>query len=179
MEIYKKDKKVRSKKLKARVDLTAMVSVSFLLIVFFMVTTELGKPKIMNLSLPEKYSTCGGYGGCSKGVEERVLTVLLDDNDRIVFYSGFLEWSMDIPKDLKYGKDGIRKELYNKNKSILEYSAAIGKPKNGAIVIIKPSKKSNYKNLVDILDEMEIAKIDTYTIVNEFTPEESKLLASR
>ncbi|AYN03352.1 biopolymer transporter ExbD [Flavobacterium sp. 140616W15] len=176
MEIYKKDKKVRSKKLKARVDLTAMVSVSFLLIIFFMVTTELGKPKAIDLGLPEKYP---GWSGCGKGIEDRVLTVLLDDNDRIVFYSGFLEWSMDTPKELKYGKDGIRKELYNKNKSILEYSANIGRPNRGAIVIIKPSKKSNYKNLVDILDEMAIAKIETYTIVNDFTPEESKLLAAR
>ncbi|MCV9931775.1 biopolymer transporter ExbD [Flavobacterium sp. LS1R47] len=179
MEIYKKDKKVRSKKLKTRVDLTAMVSVSFLLIGFFMITTELGKPKIMSLSLPEKYSTCGGYGGCSKDVEERVLTVLLDDNDRIVFYSGFLEWSMDTPKDLKYGKDGIRKELENRNKKVHEYSAALGKPGVGVTVIIKPSNKSNYKNLVDILDEIKIIGIKSYAIVNDFTPEESKLLAAR
>ena len=66
-----------------------------------------------------------------------------------------------------------------KNSKIIEYSTALGKPKNGAIVIIKPSKKSNFKNLIDILDEMAIAKIDTYAIVNEFTPEESKLLASK
>ncbi|MBF7093191.1 hypothetical protein IUY40_16790 [Flavobacterium sp. ALJ2] len=57
----------------------------------------------------------------------------------------------------------------------MEYSTALGKPKIGLIIIIK----SNYKNLIDILDEMTIAKIETYTIVNDFTPEESKLLASR
>jgi hypothetical protein len=34
------------------------------------------------------------------------------------------------------------------------------------IVIIKPSKKSNYKNVIDILDEMAIS--DVYTIVNDF-----------
>lgn len=62
---------------------------------------------------------------------------------------------------------------------ILEYSTTIGKPKNGPIVIIKPSKKSNYGNLVDILDEMTIAKIDTYAIINDFTSEELKLLASK
>jgi len=49
---------------------------------------------------------------------------------------------------------------------------------NGPIVIIKPSKKSNFKNLVDILDEIAIAKIEAYVIVNDFTPEESKLLTS-
>ena len=47
------------------------------------------------------------------------------------------------------------------------------------IVIIKPSKKSNYRNLVDILDEMAITGVPTYAIVNEFTPEESKLIENR
>lgn len=55
----------------------------------------------------------------------------------------------------------------------------MGKPGRGVTVIIKPGKKSNYGNLVDILDEMAIAKISTYAIVNEFSPEESKLLASK
>lgn len=60
---------------------------------------------------------------------------------------------------------------------MLNYSAQLGKPGRGIIVIIKPSEKSNFKNLIDILNEMEITKIGTYTIVNEFTPEETKLLA--
>jgi biopolymer transport protein ExbD len=54
---------------------------------------------------------------------------------------------------------------------------AMGKPKSGVIIIIKPSKKSNFKNLVDILDEMKTANIDAFTIVDDFTPEETKLLA--
>lgn len=177
METYKKDKKVRSKKLSTRVDLTAMVSVSFLLIVFFMVTTELGKPTTLSLSLPNHHNIECGPTACVDG--NRIYTILLDDNDKIVTYSGLLSAPLEAPKRVTYGNNGIRKELYHKNKSILEYSAQIGKPKNGAIVIIKPSKKSNYKNLVDILDEMAIAKISFYTIENDFTPEESKLLASR
>jgi biopolymer transport protein ExbD len=62
---------------------------------------------------------------------------------------------------------------------VLEYSAAKGKPKNGIIVIIKPTKKSNYRNLIDILDEMAIVGVETYAIVNEFTPEETKLLEGK
>ncbi|WP_348636716.1 hypothetical protein [Flavobacterium anhuiense] len=55
---------------------------------------------------------------------------------------------------------------------------SVGKPMNGVIVIIKPSKKSNYGNLVNILDLMKVANIETYSIVDDFTAEESKLLAS-
>ncbi|PTS88063.1 biopolymer transporter ExbD, partial [Flavobacterium sp. HMWF030] len=53
-----------------------------------------------------------------------------------------------------------------------------GKPNRGAIVFIKPSEKSTYGDLVDIIEEMRLANIEAYTIVNEFTPEEEKLLAS-
>ena len=164
--------KIRSKKLEARVDLTAMVSVSFLLIVFFMVTIDLAKPKKINLSLPHNDTTCGGVG-CIK--ENRIITILLDDNNKLISYHGLLSYPTEKPKMLSYNSNGIRQELYNKKKSIQEY---YGDPSRGPIVIIKPSKKCNYKNLVDILDEMAIAKIETYAIVNDFTPEESQLLAA-
>jgi biopolymer transport protein ExbD len=169
--------KVRSKKLSSRVDLTAMVSVSFLLIIFFMVAAELRKPKVMDLSLPYYDPKWDNIITCSIGVDNRVITVLLDDNNKIVTYSGLLFYPIESPKILSYGKNGIRKELEKRRKNILEYSASMGKPKNGPIVIIKPGKKSNFKNLVDILDEMAITRIDTYAIVNDFTPEEEKLLA--
>lgn len=168
-------KKVRSKKLNTRVDLTAMVSVSFLLIIFFMVTIELAKPKLMDLSLPEN-DECRWHGGC--GGENRSVTILLDENNKIISYMGLLAVPIVAPKEMNYGKDGIRQELLKRNKSMLEYSAQLGRPGRGITVIIKPSKKSNFKNLIDILDEMAVAKIDTYAIVSEFTPEESKLLAS-
>ncbi|WJS93765.1 biopolymer transporter ExbD [Flavobacterium johnsoniae] len=172
-------KKVRSKKLSSRVDLTAMVSVSFLLIIFFMVVGELSKPKVLDLSLPEKYSNKSTNCVISCGGEHsRIITILLDENNKIITYTGLLVVARENPKKIDYSKNGIRKELSQKNNKIIEYSTALGKPKNGAIVIIKPSKKSTFKNLVDILDEMAIAKIDTYAIVNDFSPEESNLLAS-
>ncbi|MBO9584538.1 MAG: biopolymer transporter ExbD [Flavobacterium sp.] len=169
--------KIRSKKLSSRVDLTAMVSVSFLLIIFFMITIELRKSKVMDLSLPDYDAyTCGWTGGCGENIS---YTILLGGDNKIVSYMGLLEIPKVAPKKLEYGKDGIRKELSKQNKNMLDYSARLGRPGRGMVVIIKPSKKSNFKNLVDILDEMAIAKIDTYAIVNEFSPEESKLLASK
>lgn len=170
-------KKIRSKKLNTRVDLTAMVSVSFLLIIFFMVTIELAKPKVVDLSLPDNDWTCGRWISCGGG--ERTVVLLLGSNNKLISYMGFIENPMAPVKEISYGKDGIRKELLSRNKNMLEYSAKLGKPGRGITVIIKPSKESNYKNLVDILDEMAIAKIDTYAIVNDFTPEESNLLAAK
>ena len=171
-------KKVRSKKLSTKVDLTAMVSVSFLLIIFFMVTIELAKPNIME----QDFSNGGGCGPepiCYKADENRILTVLLDDNNKIVTYMGLLYAPIQNPKEVQYGKNGIRKELLYIDKKVHEYSASIGKPNAGITVIIKPSNKSNYGNLVSILDEMRITGINSYAVVDYFTPEESKLLAAR
>ncbi len=170
--------KVRSKKQNSKVDLTAMVDLAFLLITFFMLTTSLSKPQSMSLGLPDKEDDPNKKKDI-KVDENRTMTILLGDNNQLKWYMGLFATPIAGPKEITYGKDGIRKELLARKKSVLEYSAGIGKPKNGLIVIIKPSKKCNYKNLVDVLDEMAIVDVPTYAIVNDFTPEEKKLLESK
>jgi biopolymer transport protein ExbD len=170
--------KVRSKKQNSRVDLTAMVDLAFLLITFFMLTTTLSKPQSMNLGLPDK-ETDPTKDKPINVDENRTMTILIGENGKLVYYMGMLNTPIAGPKDISYDKEGIRKELMKRRKSVLEYSASVGKPKNGIIVIIKPSNKSTYRNLVDILDEMAIVDVPTYAIVNEFTPEETKLLAAK
>lgn len=49
-----------------------------------------------------------------------------------------------------------------------EVQAATGK---GLIIIIRPSDKSNYRNLVDILDEMKIVNATQYMIGDISDPE--------
>lgn len=166
--------KVRSKKQNSKVDLTAMVDLAFLLITFFMLTTSLSKPQSMDLSLPDKDPL--DKTPPVKVDENRTMTVMLGENNKMVYYMGLLATPKVGPKDIAYGKDGIRRELLKQKKEVLAYSAALGKPKNGIIVIIKPTKKSTYRNLVDMLDEMAITGVDTYAIVPEFTPEETKLI---
>ncbi|MES2241169.1 MAG: biopolymer transporter ExbD [Bacteroidota bacterium] len=169
--------KVRSKKQNSKVDLTAMVDLAFLLITFFMLTTSLSKPQSMPLGLPDKDPK--DKTPDIKVDENRTMTILLGDKDKLTFYMGLIEKPIAGPKDLPYGKDGIRKELLKRKKDVLAYSTAKGRPDQGMIVIIKPSKKSNYKNVVDVLDEMAISSIPTYTIVNDFLPQEQKLLEGK
>ncbi|MFV5702972.1 ExbD/TolR family protein [Flavobacterium sp. XS2P12] len=171
----KKGGKVRSKKSNSKVDLTAMVDLAFLLITFFMLTTTLSKPQSMSLGLPDKEDD-KNKDKPIKVDENRTMTVLLGDNNKMTYYMGLLATPIAGPKDISYGKDGIRKELLKRKKSVIEYT---GKKDKGMIVIIKPSKKSNYRNLVDILDEMAIVDVPTYAIVNDFTPEEQKLLEGK
>lgn len=170
----KGSKKVRSKKQNSKVDLTAMVDLAFLLITFFMLTTTLSKPQSMSLGLPDKEDDPNKEKPV-KVDENRTMTILLGDNNKLVRFVGLLNNPVagGAPKDFEYGKDGIRKELLSRKEAVLQYT---GTKEKGMIVIIKPSKKSNYRNLVDILDEMAIVGVPTYAIVNEFTPEEAKLL---
>jgi biopolymer transport protein ExbD len=169
----KGSKKVRSKKQNSKVDLTAMVDLAFLLITFFMLTTTLSKPQSMNLGLPDKNDEVKND---VKVDENRTMTILMGANNQVKIFRGLLATPKLAPKSVAYGKDGLRKDLLEQNKQVLAYTAAKGKPDQGMIVIIKPSKKSNYRNLVDVLDEMAIVGVPTYAIVNDFTPEEKKLL---
>lgn len=172
-------KKVRSKKLSTRVDLTAMVSVSFLLIIFFMVTIELAKPKVLQYRTSSGCDDCFETSACNMPDENRSMTILLDDDNKIITYCGLLAYPIDAPKEVKYGKNGIRQQLLERSRKVYEYSAARGKPGRGITVVIKPSKNSNYGNLVEILDEMKITNIQSYLIVDYFSPEETKLLTMK
>lgn len=167
----KKGGKVRSKKGNSRVDLTAMVDLAFLLITFFMLTTSLSKPQSMDLGMPDKQKKDAPEDNTLVD-ERRTMTILLGENNKINNYMGLLATPIEAPKFTSYGKQGIRKDLLSRAVSVPQVT---GDPKKGLIVIIKPSKKSTYRNLVDILDEMVICKVKTYAIV-DITPEEVALL---
>lgn len=170
--------KVRSKKANAKVDLTAMVDLAFLLITFFMLTTSLSKPQSMDLGLPDKNDS-SKTDPTIKVDQKRTMTIILGDNNKIKWFHGLLEAPEPggAPTDAVFGKDGIRKEILKRVKSVEEYckTRPNNKEGDGLIVIIKPTNKSNYRNLVDILDEMAICSVPTYAIVNDFTPEEKAL----
>ena len=167
--------KVRSKKGNSRVDLTAMVDLAFLLITFFMLTTSLNKPQSMDLGMPDKPDpNLPTPPETMKVPDNRSLTILLGENNKVKWYLGQFATPLAGPEQVTYGKEGIRKEILSREQSILTEMG--GDPKKGLIVIIKPSKKSTYRNLVDILDEMAICKVPTYAIV-DITKEEDALLA--
>lgn len=154
-----KDKKVRSKKSNSKVDLTAMVDLAFLLITFFMLTTSLSKPQSMDLGMPEKDDKTPPI----LIADQRTLTVLIGENNTLKTYMGQFADPIEKPSSTTYGKDGIRKILLKKVKDV---PVIMQDPKKGLIVIIKATKKSTWKNLIDVLDEMAISKVPTYAIVD-------------
>lgn len=168
-------KRVRSKKGNNKVDLTAMVDLAFLLITFFMLTTSLSKPQSMNLGLPDKDDPNKKKETEDLKVDERrTMTILLGKNNSVKWFVGLPEKPIVAPKKDAYGKNGIRKAIL---KYVKEVPQVTGDKDKGLIVIIKPTKESTYKNLVDVLDEMAICNVPTYAIVNEFNDLEKGMVA--
>lgn len=161
----KKGGKVRSKKASTRVDLTAMVDLAFLLITFFMLTTTLAKPQAMDLTMPDKDEKTKDQKPVPAS---RTMTVLLGSNDKLEWFVG--EPGKVVPTVAGYGKNGIRKALIDSYQKIKQESG--GKE---MIVIIMPSDKSTYKNMVDMLDELKIANVQIYAI-GDILPNEIDLL---
>lgn len=157
--------KVRSKKQSTRVDLTAMVDLAFLLITFFMLTTTLAKPQAMDLAMPDKEKQDQQELTIA---DNRTMTILLGANNRIEWYMGLVDKPLTPPQVDNYGRNGIRKALVENAKKVI---ATTGDPSKGLIVLIKPSDQSNYRNFVDILDEMKVSNIDRYAIVEISEPD--------
>ncbi len=189
----KKGKKHKTKKQSTRIDLTPMVDLGFLLITFFMLTTTLSKPQTMEINMPVKDQNAED----TKVKASTAMTVILSKNDRIFYYFGIPEEGQELKMEVtNFGDNGIRKLLLEKNapqiaaikplkakfenKEITEgeyRKAAIGikGSPNALVVLIKSDDKSKYKNLVDILDEMNICNIGKYAIV-DISPVEQDLI---
>ena len=163
--------KVRSKKSNPGVDLTAMVDLAFLLITFFMLTTTLSKPQTMDLPMPDKTDTTK----TTEIDESKLMTILIGDNNRLMWYRGKFETPKEPPSEETFGKDGIRKALLKQVAIGKAIAKQDGKPDQGLIVNIKASDSATYKNLVDILDEMAITKPQLFAI-GDITPAEIDLL---
>jgi biopolymer transport protein ExbD len=168
----KKGGKVRSKKMSTRIDFTPMVDLGFLLITFFMLTTTLNKPQIMPVVFPEKVDDVKEQDPVK---ESKVLTLLLGENDRIYYYKGITNPTLD---STNYGAEGLRKVLLDKKDEVrkagfadeeFDFKKKDGttekRMRNGAVVLIKPLEGSRYKNVVDAFDEMAITNISFYVLI--------------
>jgi biopolymer transport protein ExbD len=154
----KKDGKVRSKKTSTRIDMTPMVDLAFLLLTFFVMTTTLNKPQTMEITMPEKPKAEDKQPMVN---EKRVLTLVLGGDDKVYWYLGITDPKVELSN---FSNDGIRKVLLQQNAQIKEM-----------VVLIKPSDESKYKNVVDILDEMNISNIARFALV-DITPVDKELI---
>lgn len=151
-------KKSRQKKLSTHIDMTPMVDMAFLLVTFFILTTSMAKPKAMQIVMPEE-----GNGTTCRDSE--TLNLLIGKQEVVVYFGNdlashqIIEWP------------AVRNFLVESNQRVRDLQQAKGWKENGVMVLIKPMSNSKYGDLVNMLDEMKIAQITTYAIVDA-APEE-------
>ncbi len=189
-EVQQKDKggnkKGKQKKMQIRVDFTPMVDMNMLLICFFMLATSMSKPQTMEISMPTNDKVA--EDDVTKVKASKAITILLGGKNELYYYTG--EPDYENPASLKktnYTASGLRAFLISRNQEVVakmdelkkkkvnleisdqeyeEQADEIKKDKSSPVIIIKPGNESNYENLIDVLDEMQICSISKYAIVD-------------
>ncbi|GAA4793404.1 biopolymer transporter ExbD [Olivibacter ginsenosidimutans] len=158
-------------RIQPRVDLTPMVDLAFLLITFFMLTTQLNKSNAMDVAMPD-ISVPTEVTDFS---DQRTVTILLGADHKMVWYWGLLNNPIEGPTVTDFEKGGIRRTIMDKSKKIAMQDQ---QRKKGLMVIIKPSDQSSYGDLVNVLDEMKINAVKQYMMGN-IDPQETNLLTAK
>ncbi len=139
----------KAKKQGVRIDMTPMVDVAFLLLIFFMVTTTFRKPLAMEVNMPEP-------GIEVKVPEENVMTIYVHADDSMTARMGTgamssLEWS----------------RLYD---TFRERAAA-----NPALIILaKIHRQARYESMVEMMDVLEDAGMERFSLI-PMTDEDVKM----
>lgn len=140
-------KKTRGKKRKAkrrvsvRIDMTPMVDVVMLLITFFMLATVFNTPQTMEINIPPVETKV-------EVAESNLLTLRIDQNGTIFWNMG-----MEKPKLVEFKE--LRKLLEDHLKE---------NPK--LITLVKVNRGATYTNMVDIMDELNLASITRFSLAN-------------
>lgn len=167
-EVIAQEKQGGSKQRKKliRVDMTPMVDLGFLLITFFMFTTNFTKPNVMDLGLPAKNPHPPTINDVVIDQKNQITFILGKDNRVFYHQSSKEELNKNNLKETNFSGINITKiisEAYN------------NAPNKGKFtIIVEPTDDANYKNFVDVLDNIAISKKERYG-VTDIKPWEKKV----
>ena len=148
--------KKRAKKMSTKIDMTPMVDLAFLLLTFFMLTTTFAKPNVMQLTMPVKEKNPEEQ---TKIKNSEAMTIIMGKDNKVFYYFG-----MNTPNDKTTTKPELKVTNYGPNgirQVILDRQRQTPPP----VILLKPSDEAKYKNMVDILDEMNITNQKKYALV--------------
>ncbi len=154
----KKGGKVRGKKMSTKIDMTPMVDLGFLLLTFFIFTTTFSKPNQMDLNMPNKEEDDKPKEEAPVKVSNTISIIMGKDNKVYWHQKSEATLTADLLKETDYSAEGIRTAILFARKNAIDTSKFT--------VVIKPTPDCNYKNVVDILDEMAITKSERKAIVD-------------
>ncbi len=132
--------RAKKKRVGVRIDMTPMVDVAFLLLIFFMVTTVFRRPLAMEVNLPEP-------GATVEVPESNVMTVYIDRDESLF---------------VKLGKNGIEPITWEDLRPNLE---AAEKANPNIIILVKIHRQARYEPMVDMMDTLEDAGMDRFSMI--------------
>jgi len=131
-----------------RIDMTPMVDVAFLLLIFFMVTTVFRTPQALEINLPPDENVK------IEIAESKVLSIRVLPDDRAYWKRGTDPWARS---DVA-GLTSVFKN-YRGNKDL--------------VVVIKIDREARFNNMVNIIDELDLVSLTRFSL-GTLTPEEKK-----
>jgi biopolymer transport protein ExbD len=133
------------------IDMNPMVDLAFLLLTFFMLTTTLNNPNALNLVVPAKPKD-DQIEKQQPIKESLTINFVLEEDNRAFWYRGITEAN---PQEINLDEVSLSNFFKEKLAEIPEM-----------VLLIKPHPKSKYKQLVNTLDEVNMARIPRYSIVS-------------
>ena len=161
-------KHMRLNRKNTRVDLTPMVDLGFLLITFFVFTTQLSLPTTLHLNMPDDKAEPGDIV-CSSCV----LTVILQAGNTIQYYEGMPE-SNPVIRNTSFTNNGIRNIILQKKKQVKKLKGNA----DDFVLIVKSADGSTFQNFVDIVDEVAINNVKHYYL-DEINQADRQLLSKK
>ncbi len=154
-----------------RVDLTPMVDLGFLLITFFMYTTSLARPSVMELQTPDRQPQTEG----PQIPAESSLILIPAAGDRVAYYKGLQSPEDSLAWCRIDGDNGLRSLLQKEQSRVRQLPASFSKAAHELHVLIKPDTSADFEDVVRVLDEMSISAVPHSTLM-QISPAESEAL---
>jgi biopolymer transport protein ExbD len=170
----KKKKKGRGKRGNPPIDMTPMVDLGFLLLTFFVLTTNMSNPTVMPVVVPASQDELPKGDPPPPIPASKVLNILVSGTDatagsaRLYYYQGV----ENVQLGLTTSKKTIRDYILMKQK---EVAAKYSSEKDPLIVLIRMTEDAKFDDMVSILDEMNITNHKRYMIL-DITPEEVEFI---
>ncbi|MEI7695442.1 MAG: biopolymer transporter ExbD [Chlorobium sp.] len=149
-----------SKRIGFHLDMTPMVDVAFLLLTFFMLTTTFSKSNTMEINTPPEKTEV-------KVVEKNVLTLRIADD--IMAYCSL---GGALPRKVRMYDSGDSRQqsaLSSELRQLLKQQTAANQK---LVIVVKLSEKAKYRHLVDIIDELNLMKIERFSL-DDYTDQDA------
>jgi biopolymer transport protein ExbD len=141
-------KKPKKQRVGVHIDMTPMVDIAFLLLIFFMATTVFRAPQTMELNIPPDKDDV------VKIAESNVLIIRMVDDGRVYWNIG-----RDMTPEL-FEFDDIQTFIKEKEAENAEDHDGDSK----LVTLIKIARTSPYAQLVNVMDELQLGAIDRFSI---------------